>query len=43
MGNAWSANNLKIISDLAVDLRNNIATEARATIVYGRLNLFSAG
>jgi Mn-containing catalase len=43
MGNAWSANKPKIISDLAVDLRNNIATQARATIVYGRPNLFSAG
>jgi Mn-containing catalase len=37
MGNAWTANYLKITGDLAVDLRSNIAAEARAKIVYERL------
>jgi Mn-containing catalase len=36
-GNAWTANYLKITGDLAVDLRSNIAAEARAKIVYERL------
>src|ERR1700734_1238412 len=37
LGNAWTANYLKITGDLAVDLRSNIAAEARAKIVYERL------
>ena len=37
MGNAWTADYLKITGDLAVDLRSNIAAEARAKIVYERL------
>ncbi len=36
-GNAWTATYLKITGDLAVDLRSNIAAEARAKIVYERL------
>ena len=34
MGNAWTADYLKVTGDLAVDLRSNIAAEARAKIVY---------
>ncbi len=37
MGNAWTANYLKVTGDLAVHLRSNIAAEARAKIVYERL------
>lgn len=37
MGNAWTANYLKITGDLAVDLHSNIAAENRAKIVYERL------
>ena len=37
MGNAWTADYLKITGDLATDLRSNIAAEARAKIVYERL------
>lgn len=37
MGNAWTGNYLKVTGDLAVDLRSNIAAEARAKIVYERL------
>lgn len=37
MGDAWTADYLKITGDLAVDLRSNIAAEARAKIVYERL------
>jgi Mn-containing catalase len=37
MGNAWSANYLKVTGELDVDLRSNIAAEARAKIVYERL------
>ena len=37
VGNAWTADYLKITGDLAVDLRSNIAAEARAKIVYERL------
>ena len=37
MGNAWTANYLKVTGDLAVDLRSNVAAEARAKIVYERL------
>lgn len=36
-GNAWTANYLKITGELDVDLRNNIAAEARAKITYERL------
>lgn len=36
-GNAWTADYLKITGDLSVDLRNNIAAEGRAKIVYDRL------
>jgi len=41
MGNAWTANYLKVTGDLAVDLRSNIAAEARAKIVYERLIAFT--
>jgi Mn-containing catalase len=37
MGNPWSADYLKIAGELDVDLRNNIAAEARAKITYERL------
>jgi Mn-containing catalase len=37
MGNAWTADYLKITGELDVDLRSNIAAEARAKIVYERL------
>jgi Mn-containing catalase len=37
MGNAWTANYLKITGELDVDLRSDIAAEARAKIVYERL------
>src|SRR6201984_3194348 len=37
VGDAWTADYLKITGDLAVDLRSNIAAEARAKIVYERL------
>jgi Mn-containing catalase len=40
-GNAWPADYLKITGDLAVDLRSNIAAEARAKIVYERLISFT--
>jgi Mn-containing catalase len=33
-GNAWTSTYLKITGDLGVDLRSNIAAEARAKIVY---------
>src|ERR1700710_3132455 len=36
-GNAWTADYLKITGELDVDLRSNIAAEARAKIVYARL------
>lgn len=36
-GNPWTADYLKIAGELDVDLRNNIAAEARAKIVYERL------
>jgi Mn-containing catalase len=35
-GNPWTADYLKITGELDVDLRNNIAAEARAKIVYER-------
>lgn len=41
MGNAWTANYLKVTGDLAVDLRSDIAAEARAKIVYERLIAFT--
>jgi hypothetical protein len=36
-GNPWTADYLKITGELDVDLRSNIAAEARANIVYERL------
>ena len=41
VGHAWTADYLKITGDLAVDLRSNIAAEARAKIVYERLIAFT--
>ena len=41
MGNAWTADYLKITGELEVDLRSNIAAEARAKIVYERLINFT--
>src|SRR6202789_1278461 len=41
VGDAWTADYLKITGDLAVDLRSNIAAEARAKIVYERLINFT--
>jgi Mn-containing catalase len=37
MGTAWTADYLKVTGELDVDLRGNIAAEARAKIVYERL------
>lgn len=37
VGNPWTADYLKITGELDVDLRSNIAAEARAKIVYERL------
>ena len=37
LGNAWTSSYLKISGELDVDLRSNIAAEARAKIVYERL------
>ena len=37
VGDAWAADYLKITGELDVDLRSNIAAEARAKIVYERL------
>jgi len=37
MGNAWTGNYLKVTGEMDVDLRSNIAAEARAKIVYERL------
>src|SRR5579871_3667568 len=37
MGSAWTADYLKITGELDVDLRSNMAAEARAKIVYERL------
>jgi Mn-containing catalase len=42
MGNPWTADYLKITGELDVDLRSNIAAEARAKIVYERLINFTA-
>jgi Mn-containing catalase len=36
-GNPWTADYLKVSGELDVDLRNNIAAEARAKITYERL------
>jgi Mn-containing catalase len=36
-GDPWTADYLKITGDLGVDLRSNVAAEARAKIVYERL------
>lgn len=41
MGSAWTADYLKITGELDVDLRSNIAAEARAKIVYERLLNFT--
>jgi len=41
-GNPWTADYLKITGELDVDLRSNIAAEARAKIVYERLINFTA-
>src|SRR5881397_2830807 len=41
MGNAWTADYLKITGELDVDLRSNIAAEARAKIVYEPLINFT--
>lgn len=41
MGNAWTADYLKITGEIDVDLRSNIAAEARAKIVYERLIEFT--
>ena len=43
MGDAWTADYLKITGELDVDLRSNIAAEARAKIVYERLINFCDG
>jgi Mn-containing catalase len=40
-GNPWTADYLKITGELDVDLRSNIAAEARAKIVYERLLRFT--
>ena len=40
-GNAWTADYLKVTGELDVDLRSNIAAEARAKIVYERLINFT--
>lgn len=41
MGNSWTADYLKVTGELDVDLRSNIAAEARAKIVYERLIQYS--
>jgi Mn-containing catalase len=41
VGDAWTADYLKITGELDVDLRSNIAAEARAKIVYERLINFT--
>jgi Mn-containing catalase len=40
-GNAWTADYLKVTGELDVDLRNDIAAEARAKITYERLMNFT--
>src|SRR5579875_133205 len=41
MGSAWTADYLKVTGELDVDLRSNIAAEARAKITYERLMDFT--
>jgi Mn-containing catalase len=41
MGSPWTADYLKITGEIDVDLRNNIAAEARAKITYERLMAFT--
>lgn len=41
MGSAWTADYLKISGEIDVDLRSNIAAEARAKITYERLMDFT--
>jgi Mn-containing catalase len=41
VGNAWTADYLKVTGEIDVDLRNNIAAEARAKITYERLMNFT--
>ena len=41
MGDVWTADYLKVTGELDVDLRSNIAAEARAKILYERLINFS--
>jgi Mn-containing catalase len=41
MGSAWTADYLKITGEIDVDLRSNIAAEARAKITYERLMNFT--
>ncbi len=41
MGSAWTADYLKVTGEIDVDLRNNIAAEARAKITYERLMNFT--
>ena len=41
MGSAWTADYLKITGEIDVDLRSNIAAEARAKITYERLMDFT--
>lgn len=41
MGSAWTADYLKVTGEIDVDLRNNIAAEARAKITYERLMAFT--
>jgi Mn-containing catalase len=41
MGDPWTADYLKVTGELDVDLRSNIAAEARAKIVYERLIQFT--
>src|SRR3954454_25238425 len=41
MGDPWTADYLKITGELDVDLRSNVAAEARAKIVYERLINFT--
>src|SRR3954470_8691061 len=42
VGDAWTADYLKVTGELDVGLRSNIAAEARAKIVYERLITFCA-
>jgi Mn-containing catalase len=40
-GNAWTADYLKVTGEIDIDLRNDIAAEARAKITYERLMAFT--